>query len=519
MAKYSKSRPAPVAAGSKRFLYVTAAIAGGVLMVVEILGAKMLAPYLGTSHFVWVAQISVTMVALAFGYILGGKLADRTPRLGALYGGYLLAGFWCAASVPATEPVAFFALKFNLAFGSIVASTILFFVPLTLMAMTVPFLLRSVSQSLANLGTRLGTLSAVSTMGSFAGTAGVGYLMIPKLANSTTMLGCATVLVSLATIYFVVVGRGSRPIASLVVVWASLPFAGMLTEKQQAARLGGAEELFRGNSHFGLLQVCDVGPTQRYLLNDFLVQNSYDPTTRQSTATFTYMLSELARAYAPRIDSALCIGLGVGIVPMDFSAAGARVDVVEINPAIVPVAREFFDFDEKRVNLTIDDGRHVLNTSAAHYDVVILDAFLGDSSPSHLMSREAFASMRARMNPEGVLVINCFGDLTAGKDYFVGSLHRTLSAVFRSVKLHASLRGGLFFVASDQLELSRPIRTDFSGVHLYVREEVRYAYDNEVSVRSDAGIVLTDDYNPVEFFDAKNREELRKILAFSMKKS
>ncbi len=486
-------------------------------MVVEILGAKMLAPYLGTSHFVWVAQISVTMVALACGYMLGGKLADRSSQLSPLYTGYLVAGIWCAASVPATEPVAFFALKFNLAFGSIVASTILFFVPLTLMAMTVPFLIKSVSQSLANLGTRLGTLSAISTMGSFAGTAGVGYVMIPRLANSTTMFGCAAVLVLVATTYFVAFARGRKDLSALVGAWGLLPFAVFLSQQQHAARLGGADELFRGNSHFGMLQVCELGPTQRYLLNDFLVQNSYDPTTSQSTAMFTYMLSELARAYTPEIRSVLCIGLGVGIVPMDFAAAGAKVDVVEINPAIVPVAEQFFDFDRSRVELTLDDGRHLLNTSKSLYDVVVLDAFLGDSSPSHLMSREAFESMRARLNPDGVLVINCFGDLKPGHDYFVGSLNKTLGAVFTSVKLHASQRGGMFFVASNQPALVRAPRTDFSNVHVYVRDEVRYTYSHEVSVDSAVGIVLTDDYNPVEFFDANNREELRKILAFSMK--
>ena len=50
-------------------------------MVVEILGAKMLSPYVGLSHFVWTAQIAVTLVALACGYYVGGRLADRSQRL------------------------------------------------------------------------------------------------------------------------------------------------------------------------------------------------------------------------------------------------------------------------------------------------------------------------------------------------------------------------------------------------------------------------------------------------------
>ena len=72
---------APLALGLRRYLYFTAATTGAAIMIVEILGAKMLAPYLGTSHFVWTAQIAVTLVALAIGYYAGGRLVDRSPQL------------------------------------------------------------------------------------------------------------------------------------------------------------------------------------------------------------------------------------------------------------------------------------------------------------------------------------------------------------------------------------------------------------------------------------------------------
>ena len=76
----------PLTIGLRRYLYMTAAVTGAAIMIVEILGAKMLAPYLGTSHFVWTAQIAVTLVALACGYYAGGRWVDRSPRLGRLYG-------------------------------------------------------------------------------------------------------------------------------------------------------------------------------------------------------------------------------------------------------------------------------------------------------------------------------------------------------------------------------------------------------------------------------------------------
>ena len=76
-------------------------------MIVEILGAKMLSPYVGTSHFVWTAQIAVTLVALACGYYAGGRLVDRSLRMGRLYAGILVAGVYLALTVAITEPVAY----------------------------------------------------------------------------------------------------------------------------------------------------------------------------------------------------------------------------------------------------------------------------------------------------------------------------------------------------------------------------------------------------------------------------
>src|SRR6266496_3001884 len=106
-------------------------------MIVEILGAKMLAPYVGMSHFVWTAQIAVTLVALAAGYYAGGRMVDRSPKLG--------------------------------------------------------------------------RLTAISTLGSFAGTVLIGYLLIPFLPNSRTMYFTAVLLMLVVCGYFFGWERKSRP--------------------------------------------------------------------------------------------------------------------------------------------------------------------------------------------------------------------------------------------------------------------------------------------------------------------
>jgi spermidine synthase len=279
-------------------------------------------------------------------------------------------------------------------------------------------------------------------------------------------------------------------------------------------------ELFRGNSNFGLLQVLqDNTSSHRYYLNDYLTQNTYDTNEQKSFSMFTYMLHGLAKVYTPSTEDVLCIGMGIGIVPMEFAREGARVDIAEINPAVVPVAEKFFHFEPAKVRIHFTDGRYFLNQTTNHYDAVVLDAFLGDSCPSHLMTREAFVAMRRVLKPEGVLVINTFAELEGRGDFFGASLYKTLTNVFPGVLIHANSYGGnTLFVAGLKPQLKFVRQPDLNGIHSIARGGVTDAYSSLREPDPDHGIVLTDDYNPVEFRDAENRERVRKNLADNVKR-
>jgi len=502
----------PVTRNLRLYLYLTAAVTGAAIMVVEILGAKMLSPFVGLSHFVWTAQIAVTLVALACGYYAGGRLADRSQRLPGLYGAILAAAVYLALTVIICEPVAYWALDFSLPAGSLLASAILFFLPLALLAMTGPFLIRVITSSVSGVGGNVGRLTSLSTLGSFAGTLCIGYVMIPLLPNSLTMYLTAVALLLVCAGYFVLFHR--KGVAPLLLATVLVAATGLGV--RHSREYSWVKESFRGNSHFGRLQVFDrTDGKGRFYLNDNLIQNTYDPKTKQSESAFTYLLSGLARAYTTNLQDALCIGLGVGIVPMDFAHRGIRVDVVEINPAVVPVGIRFFDLQTNLIHLTLDDARHYLNRCRSRYDVVVLDAFLGDSSPSHLLTHEAFASMHHVLRPGGTLVINCFGDLEEGRDFFAASLNKTLKSVFKAVHMHTSNRGAVFFAASDRTDPGFANPPDFAGIHPLALADTQAVFANVVDTPADHGRVLTDDFNPVEFYDARNREEIRRRLALS----
>jgi len=270
-----------------------------------------------------------------------------------------------------------------------------------------------------------------------------------------------------------------KPVLLIVLLGAAIGYAGVRGDRLHSDHI---RELHRANSNFGLLQVVEwADEERRSFLNDYLIQNSYDPVGKKSTSMYTYLLHGLARGYTPRIEEALCIGLGVGIVPGEFAREGVRVDVVEINPAVVPLAAKYFDLKPETLHIHFGDGRYYIRRCQRRYDTIILDAFLGDSSPSHLLTREA------------------------------------LAAVFKSVRIHQASNGNTFLVGSDQTPLRLRRLPNLETVHPTPRALVAQAFDGIQSVNPDDGIVLTDDYNPVEFYDARNRELLRRQLAFQMK--
>ncbi|MGZ8898600.1 MAG: fused MFS/spermidine synthase [Limisphaerales bacterium] len=515
MSKGQGSEQQTLKPGFRRFLYATAGITGAAILVVEILGAKMLAPFVGTSHFVWTAQIAVTLVSLAIGYYFGGWLVDRSPKLSRLYICIALAAVYLAFTILIVEDVAYSFLRMNLAMGALFSSAVLFFVPLTLLAAVGPFLIRVLAISFNTIGKQIGRLSAISTLGSVLGTIMVGYVLLPFLPNSVTMYGTAGVLLLLSGVYFVVWSRRDLMMIAFI-AFIALALGGLGVRRDLTKKWARVTELYRANSDFGMLHVIELPNGQmRYFLNDFLVQNTYDVQAKQSTSLFTYMLRYLATGYSTNLQNVLCIGLGVGIVPTELTQKGVQVDVVEINPAVVPVAEQFFNFDPSKSEITIGDGRFFVNQTTNLYDAVVLDAFLGDSSPSHLMSREAFANMKRVLKPGGVLVINSFGDLEPGKNFFAASLYKTLGSVFSSVRVHDSGKGNLFFAASAQELTLKPV--DYSDAHAQVYTQVRDCLASNTSIDPAAGRVLTDDYNPVEFYDAANREAHRRRLAFSMR--
>ena len=194
----------PVARG---MLFLTAGLTGALVMVVEILGARMIGPFFGVSLFVWTALISVTLLSLAGGYAFGGRLADRHPSADWLYGLIAAAGLSLILTTWFKVGVMQLALGFGLRGGTFVAAALLFGPTLFLLGCVSPFLLRLAAASLSSLGRTAGMLYAASTAGSFAGSAFTGFYLLGYVGVSQAMRLTGGILILLAVTHFLLARR------------------------------------------------------------------------------------------------------------------------------------------------------------------------------------------------------------------------------------------------------------------------------------------------------------------------
>ncbi len=148
----------------------------------------------------------------------------------------------------------------------------------------------------------------------------------------------------------------------------------------------------------------------------------------------------LALALNPAAQRTLVVGLGGGTVVKQMWSAypDMRIDAVEIDPEVIDVARRFFELpDDERVRTFVGDGREFVETTADTYDIVMLDAYDDDRIPYHLTTREFFESVRARLNPHGVVAYNVIGSIEGDWSKSFRSLHRTMGNVWRRIVVFA----------------------------------------------------------------------------------
>lgn len=186
-------------------LYITAFISGAVLMGLELVGSRILAPYFGNSIFVWGSLISTFLIALSGGYYFGGKLADRFPSKKLLGTVIIFSGvfIFCLPWIFPTVNSWIFNIDFGYKWNPLIGSLILFILPGIGMGIVSPFIVKLSADRIENIGRIAGKIYAVSTAGSICGTLLTAFFMIPAWGTKTDLKVLGVILSSTGLILII----------------------------------------------------------------------------------------------------------------------------------------------------------------------------------------------------------------------------------------------------------------------------------------------------------------------------
>jgi len=425
---------------SRRLLLPLVFISGMASLGVEFGASRLLAPYFGTSLYVWGVLIGLILVYLSAGYVIGGRLADRHPRDEVLYQITAWAGLWIGIIPLVSYPIllisqqGFKEVSVGLVLGTLLAVVVLFAAPVILLGCVSPFAIRLLLRDVETGGNTAGRVYALSTAGSILGTFLPVFWFIPTYGTRPTLEGFGLVLVGVS-----IAGLWPRRrlyasfAAAVILAWIFLPSG---IKPPQVGQL-----LYEKESAYGYIQVVRDGSKTELILNEGeAIHSIYDPTSLLTGGPWDYML--VADSFRPAQPSepvpkdVAILGLAGGTAARQYTAAygpGVQITGVEIDPEIVSVAHRYFHLDEPNVHPVVSDARYWLNTQASQYDVIIMDAYRQPYIPFHLTTREFFTEVHDHLRPGGVAVVNAGRTAT---DYrLVDAIASTMAAVYPSVFL------------------------------------------------------------------------------------
>jgi spermidine synthase len=506
--------------GARAWLLRAAVLIGGAaVMVVEILGSRVLAPKFGTTLHVWSALITVTLAALAVGYAVGGRVADRRPGLGALMTVMACAGGTLLLSDLTARPVLGAAYDAGMVSGTFMAATLLFLPTLFLLGMLSPMAVRAAANH-QHLGASVGNLYALSTVGSVAGSLLVSLLLIPNMTVHAAFISTAVALAIVPVFYLIVAARRKAALAlfvGLALSGAGVKWAGAVADREVLYKDEFYPVTARIPSAYGDLVVSDRDGV-RYLFLNGVQQGSMIGDV--SYAKYAYGLERLATVKGvPK--TVLIWGLGPGVYARAMAEVGSKVTVIEIDPMSEKVAREYFGLPAS-VRVIIGDARTETSRLNEKYDVIVLDAFSGDSPPFHLLTREAFADLKKRLAPDGLVVANIVGGVSGEASRVASSIVATMESVFGNTQVFSPnwLLSGkkrkfvstMFLLSGDVPENLAESAAPFT---MKTSEEVeRTGYIKAVlasrlELPRDRAVILTDDYAPLEAWSDAAVEAMR----------
>jgi len=507
-------------------------IAGLATMSLEFSVSRLLIPVFGSSIYTWGSLIGVVLLGLSGGYHLGGRLADKNPSFEKFCSILFSAGLYILFIPFISSPIIEYTTGIINAFidvnnnsyannlNSLFATFIIIIIPTLLLGMISPYAIKLATKSLDKLGNISGNLYSVSTIGSIIGTFLTVFLLIPFVQINHILYSLGILLLVSSTIRLRVIARVLvlflLLILSISILFKDMNAVSFLDFQKLHLHPGNivyeTETLY---SHLDVIDNYDSINNRALFLNGYphSIMDKSDPYSLESKYTKFFPLGLLIKENATKV---LFIGGGGFSGPKYFLQhyPNVSVDVVEIDPEIVEVAKKYFFLDgsNPRLNIYTQDAREFLNSYPGKYDVIILDAFSKSYVPFHLMTVEFYRLLSDKLTNGGSVISNHIGipnENQPASDLYRANL-KTFLEVFPKAFVFLtdyskSLQNIIIATvkAGESIENNIPDKKEIADLQEFntkVIKEINYKdYVLEALLINKADVpILTDQYAPVE---------------------
>lgn len=421
---------------SKRF-FIISFVEGASVMAAEISGAKILAPFFGSSLYVWSSVMAITLAGLAAGYFLGGRLSRKMNRETHIRY-VLIAAACCLCSMTFMGRIFFMTGAYLSLIPAVVVSVfVLLFPTMLCMGATSPLIISVLTTQAGESGENSGKIYAISTLGGILATFLCGFYLLPVFGVSITLVSFAFVL-ALSSL-LVPTDSGTKPFSKIPVLMLLL--VGSITAYSFIKAPKNPYQVYEAEGILGKLEIREE-PSRanesvmiRKLLINTIVQTEMNVDTKTSVSEYVRLL-ESNIPYFPK-GKALVLGLGGGLVSNMLVGQDYGVTGVEFDQRIIDMARRFFYLDSS-VNVVCDDARHYINYSTGKFSLVLFDIFKAEEQPSHVITKESLATLKNLLDTNAVVLINTHGYLSGTKGLGTQCLLATLRQAGFQIKVCAS---------------------------------------------------------------------------------
>lgn len=406
---------------NKNKLYTISFVEGASVMAAEICGAKLLAPFFGSSLYVWSSVMAITLGGLASGYFIGGKLSLRANKEKTLL--FVLIAAVCSLCMMPFLTSLFLILASSLSLIPAVIISVFFLLFPTMMCMgaTSPLIISILTHDVNNSGENSGRVYAISTVGGILATFLCGFYLIPNIGVQLSLIGFAIAL-SLVCLFLILKKKSN--INGLILLFViSLALYGFSNSKTNRFTV------YKSEGILGKLEIRDEPAYNnssiivRELLINNTIQTEMNLETKESVSEYVRLVEKNV-LYFPK-GKALILGLGGGVVANVLQEHQYDVTAVEFDERIIEMSKRFFFLSDK-VKTVCADARYYINNSKEKYHVILFDVFKAEEQPSHVITKESLVKLKSMLDANGIILINTHGYLKDKKGLGTQCLLATL---------------------------------------------------------------------------------------------